>query len=175
MDPSGRQFQQAVKFEWKPEFCTECLKIGHDCLKRKTEQDGQPLKRRKPTKTVQTWVAKGVIQQQPTDSIRMADQQVDAGAKNTQIHKGKATAKDVEGEWLQPKSKENSPTKRRTEYQSTEGEKNERSGEQQETMANTEGVYAVSTKNGFQVIHMNEKQVGNVMPPDTRGGLNITQ
>ncbi|XP_009768155.1 uncharacterized protein [Nicotiana sylvestris] len=31
----GRQFQQPIEFEWKPEFFSEYLKIGHDCMKQK--------------------------------------------------------------------------------------------------------------------------------------------
>ena len=33
-DRSGNKLQQAIKFEWKPEFCPKCQKIGHKCGKR---------------------------------------------------------------------------------------------------------------------------------------------
>ncbi|XP_009770244.1 uncharacterized protein [Nicotiana sylvestris] len=31
MDPTGRFFQQPVLYDWKPNFCEKCMKIGHDC------------------------------------------------------------------------------------------------------------------------------------------------
>ncbi|XP_059315396.1 uncharacterized protein LOC132066006 [Lycium ferocissimum] len=31
-EPDGSIFEQAVEFDWKPQFCTECLQIGHVCL-----------------------------------------------------------------------------------------------------------------------------------------------
>nr|XP_016502431.1 PREDICTED: uncharacterized protein LOC107820630 [Nicotiana tabacum] len=133
MDPSGRQFQQ-----------------------RKKEQEGQPLKRRKPTKIVQTWVAKRVIQQQSAGSLGMSDQQEVAGI--LLIDKGKAAVRGAEGEWSQPKSKGNS-LRQRTEYQKAEAEKNERNEGHKDAMANSEGVYAVSKKNGFQAILMHEKGI----------------
>lgn len=34
-DPSGRQFQQPIEFEWRLAFCAEYLQIGYDCSKQK--------------------------------------------------------------------------------------------------------------------------------------------
>ncbi|XP_059306588.1 uncharacterized protein LOC132058037 [Lycium ferocissimum] len=31
MDPNGRQFLQEVEFDWKPEYCPYCMKVGHVC------------------------------------------------------------------------------------------------------------------------------------------------
>ncbi|OIT32324.1 hypothetical protein A4A49_08417 [Nicotiana attenuata] len=65
MDDSGAIFEQAVEYDWKPEFCERCLKVGHDCAKIPKEgvnQDQQPKKRRPPPvkqiwKTKETTVA----------------------------------------------------------------------------------------------------------------------
>lgn len=37
-DRSGNKLQQAIKFEWKPEFCPKCQKIGHKCGEPKREE-----------------------------------------------------------------------------------------------------------------------------------------
>ncbi|XP_070016006.1 uncharacterized protein [Nicotiana sylvestris] len=38
-EPDGRQFEQAIDYDWKCEFCEECLKIGHSCKKVENEQN----------------------------------------------------------------------------------------------------------------------------------------
>ncbi|KAG5620619.1 hypothetical protein H5410_005837 [Solanum commersonii] len=30
-DPSGRCFEQAVQYEWVPEYCAKCMQVGHKC------------------------------------------------------------------------------------------------------------------------------------------------
>lgn len=62
-DPSGRQFQQPIEFEWKPDICSECLKIGHDCIKQK--QAGKPVQaqRNKRPRLVPRWIPKNKHQQ----------------------------------------------------------------------------------------------------------------
>jgi len=30
-DPSGRVFEQAVQYEWVPEYCAKWMKVGHKC------------------------------------------------------------------------------------------------------------------------------------------------
>lgn len=32
-DPHGRVFEQAVQYEWIPEYCTKCMQVGHQCNK----------------------------------------------------------------------------------------------------------------------------------------------
>ncbi|XP_070014627.1 uncharacterized protein LOC142174643 [Nicotiana tabacum] len=52
MDDSCAIFEQAVKYDWKLEFCEMCLKTGHDCakiFKKGVKQDQQPRKRRPPS------------------------------------------------------------------------------------------------------------------------------
>lgn len=58
MEPSRRVFQQPVKFESKPEYCEECLKIGHNCAtqrqrinaQKEAKQQDQPKKKQKHKK-----------------------------------------------------------------------------------------------------------------------------
>lgn len=33
-DGNGVEFQQVVKFEWKPPYCNKCHAVGHDCGKK---------------------------------------------------------------------------------------------------------------------------------------------
>ncbi|XP_021835842.2 uncharacterized protein [Spinacia oleracea] len=30
-DPSGQEFEQAIEYEWKPEYCKKCCMVGHNC------------------------------------------------------------------------------------------------------------------------------------------------
>lgn len=30
-DPCGRVFEQVIEYKWKPEYCTTCLQVGHNC------------------------------------------------------------------------------------------------------------------------------------------------
>ncbi|KAH0661629.1 hypothetical protein KY284_026560 [Solanum tuberosum] len=30
-DPSGRVFEQAIQYEWVPEYCAKCMQVGHKC------------------------------------------------------------------------------------------------------------------------------------------------
>lgn len=31
-DPCGRIFTQSVEYDWKPQYCTKCAQVGHQCL-----------------------------------------------------------------------------------------------------------------------------------------------
>lgn len=56
-DGKGTQFQQAVEYDWKPEFCEECQQIGHRCKpKQQAEPDQfeQPRRRRRASRDQQT-------------------------------------------------------------------------------------------------------------------------
>ncbi|XP_059310817.1 uncharacterized protein LOC132062217 [Lycium ferocissimum] len=71
----GEIFQQAVVYDWKPDFCATCLSVGHDCAK--VQANRQPLARvpiqqpqghakqhkvqnkRKHKRVVQRWQARG--------------------------------------------------------------------------------------------------------------------
>ncbi|XP_060170305.1 uncharacterized protein LOC132601217 [Lycium barbarum] len=56
MDANGVIFHQRIKFEWKPEFCEKCQKVGHDCRKVvRTQQLNVPPKKKK--KFTQVWQA----------------------------------------------------------------------------------------------------------------------
>nr|XP_016509258.1 PREDICTED: uncharacterized protein LOC107826745 [Nicotiana tabacum] len=62
MEPNGKKFQQEVVFEWKPQFCTQCLTISHICNKQ-PEQQGRPIQNRRrgeQKKVVQEWKPKDV-------------------------------------------------------------------------------------------------------------------
>ncbi|XP_019265727.1 PREDICTED: uncharacterized protein LOC109243273 [Nicotiana attenuata] len=37
-DPNGREFMQEIAYDWVPEFCTKCIKVGHQC--RVVDQSG---------------------------------------------------------------------------------------------------------------------------------------
>nr|XP_016491403.1 PREDICTED: uncharacterized protein LOC107811065 [Nicotiana tabacum] len=54
-DPSGRQFQSAIEFEWKPVFCAKCLNLGHNCAKAPHEEKADQLQRRRRPRLVPTW------------------------------------------------------------------------------------------------------------------------
>ncbi|XP_019225431.1 PREDICTED: uncharacterized protein LOC109207009 [Nicotiana attenuata] len=30
-DPSGKEFEQMVEYDWVPQYCRKCLMVGHDC------------------------------------------------------------------------------------------------------------------------------------------------
>ncbi|XP_019264641.1 PREDICTED: uncharacterized protein LOC109242243 [Nicotiana attenuata] len=66
-DPSGRHFQQPIEFEWKPEFCAECLKIGHDCVKEKQLGNQVQYQKNKRPRVVQKWIPK---QQQKDPAVK---------------------------------------------------------------------------------------------------------
>ncbi|XP_070009748.1 uncharacterized protein [Nicotiana sylvestris] len=40
-EPSWRMFQLQVEYEWKPQYCIDCMKIGHGCIleKRVNKED----------------------------------------------------------------------------------------------------------------------------------------
>ncbi|XP_058774196.1 uncharacterized protein LOC131648458 [Vicia villosa] len=40
-DHNGREWVQRVEYEWRPKYCHQCLKIGHDCEAKKA--GGQPI------------------------------------------------------------------------------------------------------------------------------------
>ncbi|XP_070039122.1 uncharacterized protein [Nicotiana tomentosiformis] len=78
-DPYGKRFQQAVIYDWKPEFCEKCQKIGHIYLPQQKTEERQfepPRRRRKarraqhpnqqqgpePNRFAQIWRAKEVGQ-----------------------------------------------------------------------------------------------------------------
>lgn len=52
-DPSGKQFEKCVKYEWEPPFCPKCQRIGHVCVTENQVQNKAPVKRR--------WVPKKVV------------------------------------------------------------------------------------------------------------------
>nr|XP_016463006.1 PREDICTED: uncharacterized protein LOC107786085 [Nicotiana tabacum] len=63
MDDSGNVFDQEMKYDWKPEFCGECLKFGYDCTKirkKEVKQIQQP-KRIRPQPMKQVWKTTGVV------------------------------------------------------------------------------------------------------------------
>ncbi|XP_019227721.1 PREDICTED: uncharacterized protein LOC109209010 [Nicotiana attenuata] len=60
MNDEGVMFEQAVEYDWKPEFCEKCLKAGHNCSRIPKESDKQiPQSRnRKPPPVKQIWRTK---------------------------------------------------------------------------------------------------------------------
>ncbi|KAH0746138.1 hypothetical protein KY285_007795 [Solanum tuberosum] len=51
MDSNGGTFMQEVVWEWRPQFCDKCQKIGHQCQSGITTKE-EPPKKRRPGKKV---------------------------------------------------------------------------------------------------------------------------
>nr|XP_016462019.1 PREDICTED: uncharacterized protein LOC107785271 [Nicotiana tabacum] len=76
-EPDGRQFEQSIEYDWKPEFCEVCLKIGHYYKQKEVEnQTFMQLRRRRrrprenaqpthtdvgPPKMIQEWRTKAIV------------------------------------------------------------------------------------------------------------------
>ncbi|KAJ8569877.1 hypothetical protein K7X08_006454 [Anisodus acutangulus] len=65
MDPFDREFEQAIEYNWKPQFCDKCLKIGHVCPAQ-PEPELKPAlqqarRRRSARRVVQNWQMKGAV------------------------------------------------------------------------------------------------------------------
>lgn len=60
-DPNGRMFEQAVHYEWAPEYCDKCLQVGHKCHGK--EGIRPPRKQAK-------WVQKEVVNKNGTKEIQ---------------------------------------------------------------------------------------------------------
>ncbi|XP_058742312.1 uncharacterized protein LOC131614775 [Vicia villosa] len=54
--PSGELLRQDVEYEWRPQFCTKCNKVGHECKENTTKE---------PVKGEQRWEPKPI--QQPIE------------------------------------------------------------------------------------------------------------
>ncbi|XP_019241499.1 PREDICTED: uncharacterized protein LOC109221473 [Nicotiana attenuata] len=65
-DPSGKMYKQVVRFEWQPEFCSDCQQLGHIC-KHNEEVQGRPQKIQKVNskahQPAKEWRSKGSIKQ----------------------------------------------------------------------------------------------------------------
>lgn len=68
LDPNGRTCVQEVQFDWKPQYCDRCVKIGHTCPPTKDihatqdpvpDEFEKPKRRTRPRKMVQEWVFRG--------------------------------------------------------------------------------------------------------------------
>ncbi|XP_058776403.1 uncharacterized protein LOC131650721 [Vicia villosa] len=69
-EPSGVLLRQDVEYEWRPQFCTKCNKVGHECKENTTKE---------PVKGEQRWEPKP--KQQPIEK-KNAEQTVVAGCAN---------------------------------------------------------------------------------------------
>lgn len=70
----NRKIEHKNVYEWKPTYCSKCLKLGHDCTKKVVmPQNRQVFQRRAPYKNPTVWKAKptevgktsGVVKQGP--------------------------------------------------------------------------------------------------------------
>lgn len=65
MDPSGWKFTQKVAFEWKPEYCKKCLKVGHNCANQPAiaprREDNRAGRGRNKQQPAQRWVRKAPV------------------------------------------------------------------------------------------------------------------
>ncbi|XP_019240017.1 PREDICTED: uncharacterized protein LOC109220011 [Nicotiana attenuata] len=93
MEPNGKKFQQEVVFEWKPQFCPQCLTIGHICTKQPEQQGRQMQNRRRDTQqTIQVAIT------QHKDGMNKLQQQ-DKGPRSkvtTHVEGPKNASKDKE-------------------------------------------------------------------------------
>ncbi|XP_070057680.1 uncharacterized protein [Nicotiana tomentosiformis] len=109
LDPSGKIFQQSAIFEWKLDYCEECLMIGHNCTKQKMndvkneEQRNNNFQNSKqgPKNVVQTWVPKEVKRDTTEANGEKKGNQYDAGNQKAQ-----QPIEKVDIEELSPHSKE---------------------------------------------------------------------
>ncbi|XP_060176126.1 uncharacterized protein LOC132606571 [Lycium barbarum] len=61
-DPNGQMICQSVEYEWKPEFCPQCQKVGHICKEQSPAQKPELVRIRRHRKQVtQEWKSKGVV------------------------------------------------------------------------------------------------------------------
>lgn len=56
-DHKEKMIRQSIVYEWKSSFCPTCLKIGHDCTKKKMTQP-KPTQPRRGKKVVGVWQAR---------------------------------------------------------------------------------------------------------------------
>ncbi|XP_070032704.1 uncharacterized protein [Nicotiana tomentosiformis] len=109
LDPLEKIFQQSVIFEWKPDYCEECLMIEHNCTKQKIndvkneEQRNNNFQKRKqgPKKVVQTWVPKEAKRDTAEANGEKKGNQYEAGNQKAQH-----PIEKVDTEELSPHSKE---------------------------------------------------------------------
>ncbi|KAH0653160.1 hypothetical protein KY290_031447 [Solanum tuberosum] len=33
-DPNGRVFEHVIQYKWIPEYCTKCMQVGHQCIRK---------------------------------------------------------------------------------------------------------------------------------------------
>ncbi|KAH0689336.1 hypothetical protein KY289_016694 [Solanum tuberosum] len=65
MDAQGHAFQQMVSYDWKPEYCEECLMVGHNCHKRRLKQQEQQQPKRQQPPLKKIWRPKETVIQEP--------------------------------------------------------------------------------------------------------------
>lgn len=97
IDPTGKEFDQVVEYEWIPQYYNECLQVGHKCAprkqKKKKAQNGEePNKQHTyPQRQEKAWITK---QTQVTDGAKM-----NAQPSPTKLNK------ENKDEWSQVKGK----------------------------------------------------------------------
>ncbi|XP_075098038.1 uncharacterized protein LOC142175354 [Nicotiana tabacum] len=102
MEPNRQKFQQEVECEWKPQFCPQCLTIGHVCSLKKPEQHLMERqihnkRRGEQKKVVQEWKPKEV----PSTSQTVDKQQLDhleVAQLRVAINEGKYHQQEVDSQ-----------------------------------------------------------------------------
>ncbi|XP_070014503.1 uncharacterized protein [Nicotiana sylvestris] len=99
-DPTGKDFEQLVEYDWVPKYCKKCLMVGHDCEGEqrragttKSNMQGEQQQQRlvmpkkqgwngnvngnmqQPKKPVTQWVAVGPTKQIGKDTCKQIDQE----------------------------------------------------------------------------------------------------
>ncbi|XP_009792300.1 uncharacterized protein [Nicotiana sylvestris] len=156
-ETSGKKIQLQVEYELKPQYCINCMKIGHDCIvEKKVNKKEQYRERQKQGKITTRWQVKGQGQQQQGNinkgAIKLVRQEntitSNENTEKAQDTKDKGKAKEVQ----QVEQSEEWPA-----LTSTSGK--------------TLGNAVITTKNDFQVLQQEEGQREKTRPPDLRVGI----
>ncbi|KAJ8536945.1 hypothetical protein K7X08_035346 [Anisodus acutangulus] len=108
LDPNGGQFEQEIRYEWKPQYCPTCCQIGHICKPQVEAKKAEPPKPQPAGKkgaqrgrTQQVWQNKGEqVAQVPAD-------QANSGATDNPVN---TTAENQGGEgWTKAKAASKAP------------------------------------------------------------------
>ncbi|XP_075107153.1 uncharacterized protein LOC142180122 [Nicotiana tabacum] len=92
-DPNGKEFEHVVEYEWKPQFCNVCLKMGHSCQKQPQQiKQADQIERQHTSKNKYEWQAKRpnqnagsvVLKESTNTQTEVLDHQDGVGTKNGQ-------------------------------------------------------------------------------------------
>ncbi|XP_060190885.1 uncharacterized protein LOC132620214 [Lycium barbarum] len=163
LDPNGQEICQGIEFEWKPEFCPKCQRVGHYCKEPPPAQKPKsPKKRRHGKQVTQEWKSIGTII--PEKAATPNEAQV---TKPVEVHPQKTQESDQTKVVDIPSS---STQKQPSPRPSSKG--NAVNASPMLNLVNFPTLPAVFTKNGFEVLQLGTCDT-NSLPPD-KGGTTHT-